>query len=79
MGGFNNGIKMNDLYKLEIGEGGQSVQWEQIVVETEVPEPRAGFHGACFIDENGGEQLLIFGGTNTENDKMNDLWLFNGK
>jgi hypothetical protein len=37
-----------------------------------VPEPRAGHSAAIYKD-----LLVIFGGKNEENEKINDVWAFN--
>lgn len=48
VGGFKDGQKMNDIYKLESPDCKQFI-WEQVKVKNPKvqPEPRTGFAGAC--------------------------------
>ena len=47
IGGFKNGQKMNDLYRLDCD--GKNFEWElmSIAPSTEIPEPRSGAGGGC--------------------------------
>ena len=68
-GGFvEGGERTNDIWLYYITEN----RWEKIVPKTPVgPKPRAG-HSASVI----GSQMIIFGGRDEDNERLNDLWSF---
>lgn len=78
VGGFKNGMKMNDIYKLESRDGKNFI-WELINIQNpvNVPEKRSGFSGDCFVNDHGDTHIVIFGGTCNNNNKLNDVWHFN--
>lgn len=80
VGGFKDGEKMIDIYKLESPDC-KKFLWEEIKVKNPKiqPVPRSGFAGACTLGEDGNVNIYIFGGTCEGNDKLNDLWKFNGE
>mmetsp|Transcript_10325 Transcript_10325/g.10310 ORF Transcript_10325/g.10310 Transcript_10325/m.10310 type:complete len:150 (+) Transcript_10325:320-769(+) len=51
IGGFKNGIKMNDLFRLSTKDG-RGFEWEKLEVQGNLPEGRSGFHGASFRVHN---------------------------
>ena len=73
VGGFKNGTKMNDVYRLI--QQDKSFTWELIEVQSrEKPEPRSSF-AACLLSES---EFFVFGGSGDNNMKYNDLWKFDG-
>jgi hypothetical protein len=71
VGGFRNGTKMNDIYKLH--QEGKTFLWELIEpIQTLRPEPRSSF--GCVI--SGEDSFYLFGGSGDNNIKYNDLWEF---
>lgn len=73
VGGFKNGAKMNDVYRLNQSGPGQFT-WEFLdVAPGKVrPEPRSSF-GVCLASET---SFYLFGGSGDNNLKFNDLWSF---
>ena len=69
-GGFSEGYRNNQVYRLNL----QSNTWEHLLTKGEPPCPRTG-HSAV-IYEN---YMIIFGGKNDENEKVNDVWLLDFK
>jgi len=72
IGGFKNGSKMNDIYKLN--QAGQAFTWELVEVAGAKPEPRSSFSACLSTDTS----FYTFGGSGENNAKYNDLWQFNG-
>jgi len=73
IGGFKNGSKMNDVYKLN--QTGAQFTWELIEVQSRTkPEPRSSF-AACLASDT---KFYLFGGSGDNNVKYNDLWEFDG-
>lgn len=72
VGGFKNGSKMNDVYKMN--QNGQVFTWELIEVASPKPEPRSGFASCLATDTS----FYLFGGSGDNNVKYNDLWQFDG-
>jgi N-acetylneuraminic acid mutarotase len=67
-GGFEDGIRTNSIYRYYFREN----KWEKInILSTNFPSPRAGHSSIMF-----GEKMAIFGGRDDENNKLNDIWLF---
>ena len=52
VGGFRNGSKMNDLYKLHIVNNNEYV-WELFEVKSKKPEPRSAFSACCTLADPG--------------------------
>jgi hypothetical protein len=68
-GGFRNGVRSNQLSKFSF----KLNAWTTIQPKGEkIPEPRAGHVSAVYINN-----LVVFGGTNERNQRINDTWLFN--
>ena len=68
-GGFEAGERVNTMYRFHF----QTRKWEKILPKQGTqPEARAG-HSAVFYKD----MLIIFGGKNEENEKLNDVWAFN--
>lgn len=68
-GGFvEGGERTNDIWMYYITEN----RWEKVVPKgSAVPKPRAG-HSASVM----GSQMIIFGGRDEDNERLNDLWSF---
>lgn len=64
-GGFKFGEKTNTMFRYHIN----SNTWEQIYASNP-PSPRVG-HSACYVHNNA---MIIFGGKDGENNKLNDIW-----
>ena len=70
-GGFESGARVNTLSRFSFA----TRKWDTLKPSTgPLPEPRAGHSAAVFKDT-----LIVFGGKNEENEKMNDVWSFNFK
>jgi N-acetylneuraminic acid mutarotase len=68
-GGFVDGERTNAMYRYYFKDN----KWEKIIVHgRDRPVPRAG-HSAVVHNDS----MIIFGGRDEENNKLNDLWLFN--
>ena len=73
IGGFKNGTKMNDVYRLH--QESKSFIWELIQVSSLTkPEPRSAFASVI----SGDDSFYLFGGSGDNNIKFNDLWEFKG-
>ncbi len=69
-GGFvDGGERTNDLWKYTFA----STKWERLPTTTPCPSPRAS-HSALL---RGQTEMYIFGGRDEDNEKLNDLWVFN--
>jgi Kelch motif len=69
IGGFKNGSKMNDVYRLN--QNGAIFTWEFIDIPARnKPEPRSSF-AACLASDT---KFYLFGGSGDNNVKYNDLW-----
>jgi N-acetylneuraminic acid mutarotase len=67
-GGFEEGERVNTLSRFHFS----TKKWEKIVTKTgSLPEARAGHSAVLYKD-----LLIIFGGKNEENEKLNDVWAF---
>ena len=68
-GGFvDGGERTNDIWRYHFKDN----RWEQIVPQTSLaPKPRAG-HSASVM----GSQMIVFGGRDDDNERLNDLWSF---
>ncbi len=58
---------MNTIFKFTFA----SRKWEAIKPTCALPEARAGHSAVVYKDK-----LIIFGGKNEENEKLNDVWSF---
>lgn len=68
-GGFVNGIRVSEIYRYFFKEN----KWEFVQpLSQEAPPKRAG-HSAVMY----GDSMVVFGGKDEENNKLNDLWEFN--
>jgi hypothetical protein len=73
--GFQDGEKTNDVYKLECRDPGsfQAWEWEQLApCQKAGPQPRSA-HACCMVGE---DQIAMYGGSNDEGEKLQDLWVF---
>ncbi|CDW87956.1 kelch motif family protein [Stylonychia lemnae] len=77
IGGFKNGMKMGDIYKLHVLESGKKFEWELLEVQGRpyLP-PRSSLSANVLIDPNGNEKLLVFGGAGDNSVRYNDIWIF---
>jgi len=77
IGGFRNGLKMGDVYKLHVLDSGKKFEWELLEVQgkTLLP-PRSSLSASVMIEENGNEKLFIFGGAGDNSVRYNDIWTF---
>ena len=68
-GGYlESGERTNEVWRYHFKEG----KWEIVVAMGKLkPEPRAG-HSAIIY----GDAMVVFGGKDDENNKLNDLWVF---
>ena len=71
-GGFRFGEKTNTTYRYHIKKN----TWEQISY-LRGPSPRVGRSAVVYSDDKNGDQMIVFGGKDNENDKLNDIWSFN--
>jgi N-acetylneuraminic acid mutarotase len=70
-GGFvDGGERTNELWRFFFATN----TWELIVSKEKVPTPRAG-HSALLR----GDTMVIFGGCDQDNEKLNDIWVYNIK
>jgi N-acetylneuraminic acid mutarotase len=68
-GGFVDGERTNDIYRYYFKDN----KWEKVaVLGMDAPLPRAGHSALVYADS-----MVIFGGRDEDNNKLNDLWLFN--
>jgi N-acetylneuraminic acid mutarotase len=69
-GGFVEGSeRTNEIYRYYFRDN----RWERILVLGKMqPVPRAGHSAVVY-----GDTMLVFGGRDDENNKLNDLWSFN--
>ena len=66
-GGFDTGIKTNQIHKYEFQNG----RWKLPDVAGVLPCARSG-HSATIYKHS----MVIFGGSDSENTRLNDVWLF---
>ena len=68
-GGFEAGERVNTIFRFHFA----AKRWEQVKAKagSPLPEPRAGHSSVIYKDT-----LVIFGGKNGENEKLNDVWAF---
>jgi N-acetylneuraminic acid mutarotase len=68
-GGFEAGERVNTIFRFHFA----AKKWEQVKAKpgSPLPEPRAGHSSVIYKDT-----LVIFGGKNVENEKLNDVWAF---
>lgn len=70
-GGFVNGVRTNEIYKFHF----PTRKWEHLQsASVKVPVERAAHSAIIYKD-----LLIIFGGKDEENEKLNDVWAFNLK
>jgi Kelch motif len=68
-GGFVNGVRNNDVYKFTF----ITRKWELLKPSTAAaPAPRAAHSSIIYKD-----LIIIFGGKDEDNEKLNDVWAFN--
>ena len=69
-GGFIRGSRTNQVWQYEF----EANKWNKLSDDEDkaAPEGRNG-HDAAVVND----QLIMFGGCNEDNDKLNDLWIFN--
>lgn len=67
--GSGTGERTNDIYRYHFKDN----KWEKVtMLGVYTPKARAG-HSAVIV----GDTMVIFGGRDEDNNKLNDLWLFN--
>jgi N-acetylneuraminic acid mutarotase len=67
-GGFVNGERSNEIYRYYFKEN----RWERVKpIGRDQPNPRAG-HSCVLINDS----MIIFGGKDEDNNKLNDVWEF---
>lgn len=72
-GGFAFGQRSNEIFKYNITQN----TWSKMMPATDVaPCPRAGHSAVNFVDGAHGDSMIIFGGKDDENNKLNDVWKF---
>ena len=69
-GGFTHGEKRNDLFMYKF----KAKQWSKIDCLSDSPSPRAGM-SLCVRDE----AIILFGGKNDRNKRLNDTWLLDSE
>lgn len=81
IGGFKNGMKMMDIYRLHYNPSDRSFEWELFELKSPKaihPEVRSSFGAVVYVDPaSDQESILVFGGSGDNNTKFNDLWQFN--
>lgn len=66
--GFEDGIRTNSMYRYYFLEN----KWEKVnVLSTISPVARAGHSTIMF-----GDKMTVFGGRDDDNNKLNDIWIF---
>lgn len=71
-GGFEAGQRTNKIYQYNFAHN----EWDQLdIFGEEEPCPRAG-HSATLYNDGQKNYMLVFGGKDDENEKLNDLWMF---
>ena len=67
-GGFIEGEKTNELYRYDF----KGNSWEKVNALSKISPPNRAGHSSVIIDN----QMIIFGGKDDENEKLNDTWVF---
>ena len=67
-GGFRNGERSSEVFSFDL----QNTTWTHIETKGLGPCPRAGQTAVVY-----NESLVIFGGTETDNKRLNDTWILN--
>jgi N-acetylneuraminic acid mutarotase len=69
-GGFNHeGERVNDIHRYYFKEN----KWEQVLIMGgEIPCSRSGHSSVLY-----GDSMIVFGGRDSDNNRLNDLWEFN--
>lgn len=70
-GGFVNGLRTNEVYRFHF----PSRKWELLVPTTRASPAGRAAHSAIVYKD----LLVIFGGKDEDNEKLNDIWAFNLK
>ena len=66
-GGFDDGNRSNKVFFLNL----DTKVWDcPKINQDQQPKPRTGHSAVVY-----GERMIIFGGKNDENEKMNDVWV----
>jgi N-acetylneuraminic acid mutarotase len=66
-GGFDNGFRSNKVHRLNLNTNA----WEYLRVSGPEPCPRSGHSAVISAD-----LMIVFGGKDDENEKLNDVWIF---
>lgn len=67
-------MRNNDVYIYNFKDN----EWTKLNIKCEAPCPRSGHSSVVYEDkENNCEYMYIFGGKNSKNQKLNDLWKLN--
>jgi len=72
-GGFVDGLRTNEIYRFHF----LTKRWELIISQSlpkQCPPPRAAHSSIVF-----GDKMIIFGGKDEDNEKLNDVWAFDFK
>lgn len=68
-GGFVNGVRTKEIYRYYFNDN----KWEQVnQLSSLSPPPRAGHSAVQY-----GDDMVVFGGKDEDNNKLNDVWVFN--
>ena len=77
-GGNLNPKLMNDIWLMDMNLK-EKYTWVKIDISENIPEERL-YHSSCICQEGDYKnKLVIFGGRNTQNKPLNDLWILNLK
>mmetsp|Transcript_11670 Transcript_11670/g.11589 ORF Transcript_11670/g.11589 Transcript_11670/m.11589 type:complete len:172 (+) Transcript_11670:112-627(+) len=68
-GGFSNGERTNEIYRYYFKEN----KWEYVKPLSNFHPPARAGHSAVIFHDN----LVVFGGKDEDNNKLNDTWEFN--
>lgn len=68
-GGFVNGVRTNEIFRYNFN----TRRWDMIRPVTRIAPPARAAHSAIIYKDS----LVIFGGKDEDNEKLNDVWSFN--
>lgn len=67
-GGFVNGSRTNEVYRFHFN----SKRWEKLTPKTKNEPPARAAHSCVVYND----KLVVFGGKDEDNEKLNDVWAF---